>query len=162
MEAADSIRRIAGRIAESARRSGFDRAATAAGVLQTADTGELGTVVDSVLEFIRREMRRMPESCERVLIIEDDVVTAMVMKDTLECPEWDVVVATTAAEARRIIAEVEISVILLDLVLPDADGRDILVQLRREPKTNAPAPAPDRSETSAAPVSPRRLPHSDA
>src|SRR5688500_5918610 len=77
-EAADSIRRIAGRIAESARNSGMDRAATAAGVLQTAHARELDSVVDSVLDFLRAEMRRVPEAKERVLIVEDDRVTATV------------------------------------------------------------------------------------
>jgi two-component system cell cycle response regulator len=134
-DAADSIRRIAGRIAESARASGFDRAATAAGVLQTAQARELGTVVDSVLDFIRSEMRKVPETRERVLIIEDDRVTGTIMKETLECPEWDVIVAESGKEALRIIEETPVSVILLDLVLPDMDGRDILVHLRGEAKT---------------------------
>jgi two-component system cell cycle response regulator len=134
-EAADSIRRIAGRIAETARSTGMDRAATAAGVLQTANARELDSVVDSVLDFLRTEMRRVPETKERVLIVEDDRVTATVMKDTLECPEWDVVVATTGREALQIIEQGDISVILLDLVLPDLDGRDILLKLRNATAT---------------------------
>jgi two-component system, cell cycle response regulator len=134
-EAADSIRRIAGRIAESARKAGFDRAATAAGVLETAQTRELGTVVDSVLDFIRGEMRRVPERRERVLVIEDDRLTGAIMKDTLQCPEWDVVVAENGREAISLIEETDISVVLLDLVLPDMDGRDILLRMRREGKT---------------------------
>jgi two-component system, cell cycle response regulator len=134
-EAAESIRRIAGRIAETARNSGMDRAATAAGLLQTAQPRELDTVVDSVLDFLRAEMRRAPETKERVLIVEDDRVTATVMKDTLECPEWEVVTASNGREALEVIDQGDISLILLDLVLPDLDGRDILLKLRNSMAT---------------------------
>ncbi len=134
-DAAHSIRRIAAKIAESARTSGLDRAATAAGVLQNASERELDRVVDSVLEFIRSELRRIADTKERVLIVEDDRVTAAVMKDSLDCPEWDVVVAHNGRTAMQIIEEERVSVILLDLVLPDADGRDLLVKLRNSART---------------------------
>jgi diguanylate cyclase (GGDEF)-like protein len=134
-DAAESIRRIAGRIAESARSSGLDRAATAAGVLQTASARELDTVVDAVLEFIRSEVKRVPETKETVLIIEDDRVTAAIMRDTLACDDWDIIVAHSGAEALKLIEQQEMSTILLDLVLPDMDGRDILVKLRSSPQT---------------------------
>jgi two-component system cell cycle response regulator len=135
LEAADSIRRIAGRIAEGARSAGYIKAAAAAGLLRTTPTRDLDSVVDSVLEFIRAEMTRVPETRERILIVEDDRLTAAVMKDALKCPEWDVIVASNGLEATRIIEEEGASAILLDLVLPDMDGRDILVRLRNELST---------------------------
>lgn len=134
-DAAESIRRIAGRIAETARSSGFDRAATAAGVLQTANARELDSVVDAVLDFIRSEVKRVPERKERVLIVEDDRVTATIMKDTLACDDWDIIVASSGKEALNLIKQQEMSTILLDLVLPDMDGRDILLELRNSPQT---------------------------
>lgn len=134
-DAAESIRRIAGRIAESARSSGFDRAATAAGVLRSANAHELDSVVDAVLEFIRSEVKRAPETKERVLIVEDDKVTAAIMRDTLACDDWEIIVASSGEEALRLIAQEEMSTILLDLVLPDMDGRDILLKLRDAART---------------------------
>ncbi|HEY0306358.1 MAG TPA: response regulator, partial [Longimicrobiales bacterium] len=134
-EAAESIRRIAGRIAETARSSGFDRAATAAGVLQSTHSRDLDRVVDSVLDFIRSEIKRAPETRERVLIIEDDRVTAAVMRDSLACDDWDVIVAESGRSAMKMIGELDISAVLLDLVLPDMDGRDILLALRNTAAT---------------------------
>jgi diguanylate cyclase (GGDEF)-like protein len=129
-EAAESIRRIAGRIAETARSSGFDRAATAAGVLQTTHPRDLDRVVDSVLDFIRSEIKRPAETKERILIIEDDRVTATVMKDALAADDWEIIVADSGRTAMNILAEQDVSAVLLDLVLPDMDGRDILLKLR--------------------------------
>lgn len=134
-EAAESIRRIAGRIAETARSSGFDRAATAAGVLQSTHPRDLDRVVDSVLDFIRSEIKRGPETKERVLIIEDDRVTAAVMRDSLACDDWEVIVAESGRAALEIIAGQDVSAVLLDLVLPDMDGRDILLKLRNASTT---------------------------
>lgn len=134
-EAAESIRRIAGRIAESARNSGLDRAATAAGVLQSTQARDLDRVVDSVLDFIRSEIKRAPETRERVLIIEDDRLTAAVMRDSLACDDWDVIVAESGRSALKIIGDLDISAVLLDLVLPDMDGRDILLELRNTAAT---------------------------
>ena len=134
-EAADSVRRIAGRIADSARSAGFDRAATAASLLQTTPNRELAGVVDSVLEFIRGETQRTPITRDCVLVVEDDRLTATMIRDAISSPEWEVLVARTAAEASRLIAEHDISVILLDLVLPDADGRDLLLELRNSART---------------------------
>lgn len=128
-EAADSIKRIAGRIVDVARSSGMHRAAAAATVLQGANADEVGDVVDTVLDFIRAEITQTPEARHTVLIIEDDRVTATVMRDVLES-EWNVLVARDAAEASRCLATEKVSLIVLDLVLPDADGRDILLNLR--------------------------------
>ena len=134
-EAADSIKRIAGRIADVARSSGMHRTAAAATVLQTANSEEVIDVVDTVLEFIRGEIAQSTEERRTILIVEDDKVTSTVMRDVLESSDWSVLVANDAAEARHCLATEEVSLILLDLVLPDADGRDILVSLRNEPRT---------------------------
>lgn len=134
-EAIDSIRRIAGRIAQSARQAGLQRAATAASVLESASRAEVADVVDTVLDFIRTEVSIAREEKQNVLIVEDDRLTVRVMRDYLETPEWNVLVAETAEEGERIIAEQDISLVLLDLLLPDADGRDVLLRLRANPRT---------------------------
>jgi two-component system cell cycle response regulator len=134
-EAADSIKRIAGRIADVAREAGMQRAASAATVLQSANVGEVVGVVDTVLDFIRVEIASIPEERSTILIVEDDRLTSTVMRDVLASPEWRVLIAENGAEADHLLATEDISVVLLDLVLPDADGRDILVNLRKSPRT---------------------------
>lgn len=134
-EAGESIKRIAGRVADLARTSGLHRAAAAATVLQGAAPEEIGEVVDSVMDFIRAEMTQAPDERQTILIVEDDRVTAAVMRDVLESSEWSVLVAHDAAEAERCLATEEVSLILLDLLLPDGDGRDILLRLRKQSRT---------------------------
>ena len=134
-EAAESIKRIAGRISEVAKSSGLHRTAAAAAVLQSASSEEVGDVVDTVLEFIRNEIAQSTEERRTILIVEDDRVTSAVMRDILESSDWSVLVAGTVAEAQQCLATEEVSLILLDLVLPDGDGRDILVALRGSPRT---------------------------
>jgi DNA-binding response OmpR family regulator len=56
------------------------------------------------------------------------------LQDTLTRPDRTIVVATTGKEARRHIAEGHPDVIVLDLILPDEDGRHLLADVRRDPK----------------------------
>lgn len=70
-----------------------------------------------------------------ILIVEDDRLTARVLADVLASPERTVLIAASAAEATRMIRAHDVAMILLDLVLPDGDGRDLLTQIRTTPAT---------------------------
>lgn len=134
-EASSSIKRIAGRIVIAARDAGMERAATAAAVLLDINLARSPEVVHKMLDFIREELSEVTQERQTVLIVEDDRLTAAVLKDALASSDWDVLVAETRAEAERLINSEEVSVVLLDLVLPDADGRDLLVKLRTNTRT---------------------------
>ena len=68
----------------------------------------------------------------RVLLVEDEesIVTPFVR--ALARNGFEPIVARTAAEALRTAGTSEIDVVLLDLGLPDGDGRDVCRELRRE------------------------------
>jgi diguanylate cyclase (GGDEF)-like protein len=134
-EAASSIKRIAGRIVVAARDAGMERAATAAAVLQDMNLARSPEVVLTMLGFIREELSEIGQERQTVLIVEDDRLMASVLKDVLASSDWDVLVAETRADAERQINSREVSVVLLDLMLPDADGRDLLVKLRSSART---------------------------
>jgi DNA-binding response OmpR family regulator/predicted nucleic acid-binding protein len=70
-----------------------------------------------------------------VLVVESDPLTAKSLVDALAAPERRVVTASSAREARSLIAREPPDVIVLDLLLPDADGRKVLSRLRRNPGT---------------------------
>lgn len=70
----------------------------------------------------------------RILVVEDEPSAVRMLQDALARPDRTVLVATTAKEARRRIAEDGPDVIVLDLILPDEDGRHLLADLRRDPK----------------------------
>ncbi len=77
-----------------------------------------------------------PESASRarILVVEDEPSAVRMLQDALTRPDRSILVATTAKEARRTIAEADPDVIVLDLILPDEDGRHLLADLRRDPK----------------------------
>jgi two-component system response regulator RegX3 len=68
----------------------------------------------------------------RVLVVEDEQSIVEPFVRALARNGFDALVARTAAEAMRIARETEPDVVLLDLTLPDGDGRDVCRELRRE------------------------------
>jgi len=70
-----------------------------------------------------------------VLVVEDEPSAVRMLETALARPDRRIVLASTAREARMLIAQEPPDAILLDLVLPDEDGRNVLADLRRNPKT---------------------------
>jgi two-component system cell cycle response regulator DivK len=67
----------------------------------------------------------------QVLYVEDDPVNAMLMQGILELrPGCQLLVARSGAEARRLVAQQPVDLLLCDLRLPDIGGDELLVQLR--------------------------------
>lgn len=68
----------------------------------------------------------------RILVIEDEAVTAMVIEGALRQAQHLVDVARDGASGEELALVNDYDVILLDLMLPDADGREICRDLRRQ------------------------------
>lgn len=68
----------------------------------------------------------------RILVVEDEPSIAEPFAEGLAREGFDPVVAGTAEDALRLAREIDPDVVLLDLRLPDADGRDVCRALRRE------------------------------
>jgi len=67
----------------------------------------------------------------RVLLVEDEASIADPFAQALARNGFQPVIARTAGDALRLASEVGIDVVLLDLSLPDGDGRDVCRELRR-------------------------------
>jgi DNA-binding response OmpR family regulator len=67
----------------------------------------------------------------RILLVEDEPSISEPFSHTLSREGFDPVVAATAAEALRLTDSLDPAVVLLDLMLPDADGRDVCREIRR-------------------------------
>ena len=78
----------------------------------------------------RRYIRHV--SVPRILVVEDEPSIAEPFAEGLVREGFDPIVAGTAADALRLARETDPDVVLLDLRLPDADGRDVCRTLRRE------------------------------
>jgi DNA-binding response OmpR family regulator len=66
----------------------------------------------------------------RVLVVEDDRGVAVSLTDGLNDAGYDVDHVATGAAALQVEAERDVDVVLLDLGLPDMDGRDVCRELR--------------------------------
>jgi two-component system, OmpR family, response regulator RegX3 len=67
----------------------------------------------------------------RVLLVEDESSIAEPFAQALARNGFEPTIAGTVADALRLAGETEPDVVLLDLTLPDGDGRDVCRELRR-------------------------------
>jgi DNA-binding response OmpR family regulator len=70
----------------------------------------------------------------RVLIIDDEQPIAELIKDWLEERDFTISIAYNGAEGRKAIAEARPDAILLDAVLPDIKGTDLLIEIKSNPE----------------------------
>ena len=68
---------------------------------------------------------------QRVLLVEDELSIAEPFAAALARNGFEPLIARTAADALRLGREAAPDVVLLDLTLPDGDGRDVCRELRR-------------------------------
>jgi two-component system, OmpR family, KDP operon response regulator KdpE len=67
---------------------------------------------------------------KRVLIVDDEPQIQKLLKVALTAAGYEALVAGTAAEALRLIASAAPDLVILDLGLPDRDGKDVLKDMR--------------------------------
>jgi DNA-binding response OmpR family regulator len=68
----------------------------------------------------------------RVLIVEDDQALCSVLQQTLENVGHAVTIAESGRTAIRLLRKDPFDLVLTDLVLPDQDGIEIIMMLRKE------------------------------
>jgi len=67
-----------------------------------------------------------------VLLVEDDGVTGIIVSEYLRTEKFIVHLAKTVQDARKMITEHVIDLIILDITLPDGDGFDLASEFRNE------------------------------
>jgi two-component system, OmpR family, response regulator RegX3 len=67
---------------------------------------------------------------DRVLLVEDEASISEPFSHALAREGFDPIVAASAAEARTAVAQRDPDIVLLDLMLPDGDGRELARELR--------------------------------
>jgi DNA-binding response OmpR family regulator len=65
-----------------------------------------------------------------VLVIDDEPVLQDVLGSLLKGDGFEYLQATTAADGQRVLREEEVDVVLLDLMLPDRSGLDLLPDIK--------------------------------
>ena len=71
----------------------------------------------------------------RVLVVEDDPEIQYLLTAILDGDDREVVAVTTGAEAEAVLEGDGVDLVVLDLILPDMDGRNVLTRIRERPET---------------------------
>jgi len=77
----------------------------------------------------------MAGKSKKILIIEDDKFLAKMLARMLETHKYETVLASNGKEGLVKVSSGDISLILLDIMLPDIDGFDLLETIRGNAKT---------------------------
>src|SRR5213593_1069184 len=75
-------------------------------------------------------MRPNESQSQRILVVDDDAVVRRMLSDTLGRAGYAVAPASCTTEALRVAADQEPALAIVDLVLPDGDGIELLGRLR--------------------------------
>ncbi len=130
-----SVRRIARTLQTSAERLGLAEVAGGALAIQRAADGHLERSVRNFLARIAELREDGPAEDVTILIVEDNRTVAAATKAYIEASGRTLLIAESAGEAERILDTHTVDVVILDLILPDRDGRDVLVQMREQAAT---------------------------
>ncbi|MGH7786031.1 MAG: response regulator [Candidatus Binatia bacterium] len=71
----------------------------------------------------------------RVLVVDDDLGVCRSMRDLLVAEGCDVVVATDGLRALEILNRTSVDIVVSDVVMPDLDGYDLFMEVRRRGST---------------------------
>jgi len=72
----------------------------------------------------------------KIILVEDDSMTIEIYKKKFEEAGFEVVIATTGKEALNRAAKEDADVMLLDLVLPELGGLEVLKEIKKSGKYN--------------------------
>ncbi|MEM7352436.1 MAG: response regulator [Acidobacteriota bacterium] len=136
-EAAGSIRRIARSLRGAGSAYGFHEISQAADDLLEAPRETLLEALEALIETMRQVAFSATEEVATILIVEDDPIILDLLESTLSGPNRKIITAESANGAAAVVAANDIDLILLDLVLPDEDGRNLLSRLRANPRFTA-------------------------
>jgi diguanylate cyclase (GGDEF)-like protein len=135
VEARGTVRRIAHSLRGSGGTYGFPAITSAAAAVEDAEEEHLPARLDTLLQVLREVSTQGEPEKMGILVIDDDPEITHLLQWHLANKNRQVFVAGTAAEAEQVLAREPISLMILDLVLPDTDGRNLLMRLRERPAT---------------------------
>ncbi len=137
-DSVEGARRIAHQLAGSAGTYGWPELGQVARAVSDAPRPELSAALDALLSALERIVleERRPTPTD-ILVVEDDDDLGPLVTTVLSTPGSTVHRVRTAAEARAWLKKRSFDLMILDLTLPDGDGRTLLGELPDLPLTRS-------------------------
>lgn len=134
--AGESLRRIARSIGKAAEGFGLDEVQRRADEVVAVLPGDLEEEGAAFLAVLKSLLRHEESRAVTLLLVDDDPDMLRLLERVLSAPERTILTATDGSGMEGILAAHRPDLILMDLFLPDADGRDLLLQVREDPATS--------------------------
>ncbi len=135
LDSAASIRRMAVRLEAAAGLNGFRTVQIAARAVEISEGPELGGAVDRLLYALLNAVSVDGIRETTVLIVEDDAVFQRLLQKVLARSGRHLEIAERASDMLKVFRTRWVDLIVLDIGLPDMDGREVLTALRKNPVT---------------------------
>lgn len=116
---------------------GYESIRQAAQAVESAPAGALTESVLTLIGVLRGEAAKTKQAVSTLLIVGGDADFNARLSQDMSSPNRNIVCVDTAAEARTALKEQEVAFIVLNLFLPDLDGRAFLLQLRENTLTTS-------------------------
>lgn len=137
------IRRTAHSLRGSGATYGFPEVSAAASAVEDADPAMLAHSTQQLLAVLRGVAHEgvsaradgPGSAAVRILAVDDDPEIQLLLRFIFTGEGREVVFAATADEAEAALASGRFDLVLLDLLLPDDDGRDLLRRFRADPRS---------------------------
>ena len=132
-ESRESILRISRLLRDTGSLHGFSDVSRVAGSLEYTGEANFNAVLDDLIHELSKAT--LQEEKSFILVVDDEPSICELLSVLLGGSHREVRSAGSAKEAEALIEETKFSLILLDLVLPDTDGRNFLLKLKETPST---------------------------
>jgi DNA-binding response OmpR family regulator len=130
-----TILRLAEMLERSSAQHGFLSIQEAAREVREAEPDALAAAADQLLNAMLAARVHPEFRQQTILVVDDDPALTRLLVAILEKPGRQVLVATTAVAILEALASRRVDLVLLDVGLPDLDGRLVLASLRKNPLT---------------------------
>jgi two-component system cell cycle response regulator len=98
--------------------------------IEKAQDANVGPHLRTLLQHLKELTRQSPANHRAILLVEDDPLIIHLLEKHLVSAQMTFYAAQTLKEAALILSQKDIALVVLDLGLPDGDGRDFLLRMR--------------------------------
>lgn len=134
-ESAISIRRLAHSLRGSGATYGFPKISELSAAVEEADDTTLGQSLEQLIDLLQTLYDETRTDLERILVVDDSDEIRLMLSVILQKQGYDVTTAETAQAGMDYLKTETFDLMILDLVLPDIDGRNFLIKLREDHRT---------------------------